>query len=441
MLLLELPLELLMEIYQYTRPADLAALAHSCRFSYSLLKDDLLTQTYGILKVFGPEGIAIVNRSDGSTFEPHNSSSRFLRTIKQFPHIAEFPRHVIVNWRKYCWCPPGVAMADCDCRSKEQYLLDGVAFEALLSQLPKTQSITFEGILAPMINFVIPNLARRSLQTDIPFPGALTSLSRLSLSFHIDDDHGFVDLQLLMWAALITSLKTLDLHKVSILKMDESYLIGDLKRWGSGSLTSNVTELNMNDCCCDTEDFRSFFRGLSSLQSLAITLDFDKDFTWEGTWFHDHISEKLLSSVKKSLQRLHLRADYGQPGSLVEFTSLRRVDISCAMTWNEEDDVVEPLVDILPPSIEEVRLIGKTADVISCEHARALFHRLPQLKPTQFPNLRKVVSTSPIPKDIAEACSAVGVRIIYNRRHCDRRQKKKIWPNFMLPVDQYDESM
>ena len=83
---------------------------------------------------------------------------------------------------------------------------------------------------------------------------------------------------------------------------------------------------------------------------------------------------------------------------------------------------------MFPASIEEMSLIDNDVDnVMPCEHARALFQRLPEMKATNFPNLKKISSTSPIPKDITQAYSAVGVAIINDRRLCHKRNKKGIW--------------
>ena len=144
---------MLKEILKYTQPADLAVLAHSCRFLYKLWRDDLLAHTYGTVEVAGPEGIATHSA---------NSCSRLLRTMKHFPTLPEYPTHRVVDWQGYCWCPPIAQDVDCDCSSKEEYLLEGVAFEALMTQLRKVQRITFKGTLAPVIETVVSNLARKS---------------------------------------------------------------------------------------------------------------------------------------------------------------------------------------------------------------------------------------------------------------------------------------
>ena len=434
MSLLVLPPEMLKEISKYTLPADLARLTHSCRFLYELLRDDLLAQTYGMVKVMGPEGIAV---------ESANSSSRLLRTIKHFPYVADLTTHVVVDWRFYCWCTFVTTYSKCNCISKEEYLLEGVAFEALLTQLRKVQRITFNGLLAPMIRFVVPNLARRSLQRDIPRPADLTGLSHLSLSFHIDDNYGLVDLRLLMWAALISSLKTLDLYDIHINdKLDRSYSLEHLDNWGFGSLTSNVTELNMRDCYIYGKHFRLLLSGFSSLLSLAFEVDELDDESCDPSLVHFcTISTKLPFSIKKSLRKLRLEAEYADLGSLVELTELRRVDISWTMIGDIYDEVVS-LADILPASIEEVGLIDNSVDsVMPYERAKILFHRLPEMKPTHFPNLEKIVSSSPIPREIMQACSAVGVAIIYDRGLCHYENTAGIWENVKLPLDKYDEFM
>lgn len=454
--LLDLPNELLLEITDLSAPEGIEQFSLCSKEIYALTKAALVSHRYR--KRWGTIDCTIP-KNPREELVRSSHPLRFLADIAFDEVIADYTTSLILGDPTYEeamsdedreeWS----ALRDVDSRFErwisttvtscpyldddesdawtEKILLGdrGPACAILITLLPNLRSMTITDHLTieTPLGFMVKQIADASSWGDRISPQSLGKLSEV--------ETGGSDFEVMLgiyapWVAL-PSMRSLRGYMVD----------GDSFRWPYPPQISGVTSIQYCYSTISARGFTELFKGIKALETVEYegggSTDYD-DSGWEPTG----IVAGLLLYAKGTLQKLDLTysksedyPDNVQKYFLVSLDAFEvlewvRLDVellfktdsdACDVVltggYVQEDGVddyhygyqAQPLVDILPASIEKLELVG----VLSGKNTASLMARLPELKPKLVPKLKKIVFEGnwSLDKTMMTACKNVGIML------------------------------
>lgn len=313
-------------------------------------------------------------------------------------------------------------------------------FALLLTLLPNIQSITVVRSPDGLFRVMVARIARSSIDSMVEKPRSLSRLRRLVITTIGEggdfEDYDYEDFSegtdLLRPFAELPSMQSIS--GTLIQSGDEIY--GGVLEWTHAPRSSRVTELSFERCRLVDNSLPNLFSGIKDLKKFTYSLGGMFD---EGNTYQPHrIISSLALHFKCSLEFLYITGafpevhsrdnDHKIPLDLQAFKALKdmRVDHTLFQDFagechtervqsNGEDETrhyypSRRLVDMLPASIETIKLEGKLSE----DRAQPLLAGLGELKGDRVPRLQKVVMNSTLAsqRQMVAACEAVGVTLV-----------------------------
>lgn len=206
----------------------------------------------------------------------------------------------------------------------------------------------------------------------------------------------------------------------SLRKLHAKRTVSDFDKWPSGdefSIKSKVTDIVIESSSVNAESFARLFSRIKCLQRL----------TYEFlNWAHGH-GDHTLMSFKETLEQyaahtlthldLHFGVMMGRSfvGSLRQFQTLKHLRIQGNMFQQypplPEDSTIVDILPSLPASIETVTLLPQDEDPTTTY----TLNELPKKREEYVPNLAKITCESNFPfvDEMFDECARVGIELVY----------------------------
>lgn len=456
--LLDLPDELLLEITHLSTPEGIEQFSLCSKDIYALTKDALESHRYR--KRWGTVNCA-PPRNSGEELIRSVHPLRFLADIALDEVIADYTTELIVGNPGYeeaesmryenrekrnalhdfgykfeQWISTEVTSCpyldddETDAWTEKILLGDrGPACAILITLLPNLRSMTItdtSGMETPL-GFMVKQIADASSWGNRTSPQSLGELSE------VDTNHSDYITWLEMYAPWVAlpSMRSLRGHTVR----------GYGFRWEYSPQISGVTNIRYCYSSISATSFTELFKGIKALETFTYegggyTGDFYEYVEWDPTG----IVAGLLLYAKGSLQKLDITYSKEQDPddeiyflvSLDAFEVLRWVRLDVELLFKTESEAwdvalpngyfqedglddyhygyqAQPLVDILPVSIETLELVG----LLSEKNTASLMARLPELKPKLVPRLEKIVfeGNCSLDETMVTECKNVGIML------------------------------
>lgn len=234
----------------------------------------------------------------------------------------------------------------------------------------------------------------------------------------------------------------------SMRRLKGSYIEGHDQPWPYEDGSSEVTEIDLDNCAIDSSSLSACLRGVRSLQSFKYTFNSCVSYTLSCLEPRGTLAA-LTNYCSKTLVHLFLNMERpekyenfedGEPflDSLRSFEVLETIRLDSAMLFEKVEESrtsiqtrdqtierltsgaknpdkgeklagIQRLVDFLPASAKTFGLLGG----LSTEDAAGMFADLVELKEKRLPNLREVCLTDndPLNQETKEACKPAGIRL------------------------------
>lgn len=329
-------------------------------------------------------------------------------------------------FNKVASCP---YLADDEINQWTENILSGIRgtiCALLITLLPNLRSMKI--IASPYEDTPLTRIVSRIAEGKFQGRTSQMALGKLS---EVDTNHSGCTTELGMYApwAALPSMRSLRGRMVK----------GHRFNWSYSPHTSGVTDIRYDYSSINAASFTELFKCIKALRS----------FTYEGgdyvngnyvEWDPTGIVTGLILYAKGSLQKLDItyskEQDPDDSGyfliSLAAFEDLRwvRLDVELLYKTNSDDWNVastdehshetglddyhyayeaQPLIDILPASIETLELVG----VLSERNTASLMARLPELKQERVPRLEKIVfeGNCSLDEKMTTECKNVGIML------------------------------
>ncbi|CAF9909913.1 MAG: hypothetical protein ALECFALPRED_006107 [Alectoria fallacina] len=305
----------------------------------------------------------------------------------------------------------------------------------LLLFLPNLEKLSLQDYTwnASRLGKMIGTIAGQDLRRNPPRSNGLSKLSQIQILGSEVNRQG-EDFEFLVQFAALPSMRTLRGKYVVALDDDDSMI------WPFGSRVSDVTEITLHQSAVGISPLTQIFSGIHAL----------KRFTYShGQFFPDNSTMKahkiigaLLEHAGESLEYVALTGycsdrfpeqdDHYNKGSLQGFRVLKEAFLHSAIhvDWVPYDgsstnpdggiygdgyqEAIRALVDILPGSIETVRLIGE--DVV--RHLDSLLANLWEQKHLRLSKLNNIIvhahlmlAHRPWVRSLTQLCDSIGVTL------------------------------
>ena len=281
---------------------------------------------------------------------------------------------------------------------------------------------------------IVDMIASRDLHGNLARTEALTRVSEIQI-FGGPNNVAGEDVEYLLPFAALPSLRTISGNFLSSF-FDEPM------GWPPGFRSSNVTEITLQRSGIETKDLTQLLSGVNNLK--RFTYSHNAVLADDRASMEAHkIIGILLEHARHSLEYLSLTGDchshnadhdqHSNNGSLQGFSVLKEVLLHSAIYVDQvpydglspdpdeglygprNKDVIQALVDVLPPSIETVQLTGPYLLRRRLDH---LLANLSKQKNLRIPKLNRITVLSqpwhkPIPgfESLTQTCNDVGVTL------------------------------
>ena len=444
--LLTLPTELLAQICNEIKPADIENFALCCHRIYDLMYDSLGLHRKKVQKFKQLSG-CYENTTTSSIID-------FLREFSLDPDLSWYPNSVILHHyprklngdyaesiiydskallEEYRFLIDEMMEASAceDCYSREGLFhltersetAPTTTIPLVVCLLQNLQSLTIKSskheceMLKALLDFIASCWHFGAPMQNPDWP--LANLREACISS--DDAYFHNTFDLFFPLAALPSMKCLRGRVIEggIMEADISWY-----EWKYQPGVSNVTELELLDCAINGKDLAQLLIGFHNLQ--VFKYHYMESDIFDDCWRPEGAVKVLRRYAKHSLNRLRLSgierwlSNNPRPSftdwrdkynlsirSLKKFTSLKVIEVEDIMLIDTTGS--KKIFELLPASVETLLILSETL----CPEFGNFCRCLPQVHQHRFPNLKQVLfqGQNPIKMKTIEACAKVGITI------------------------------
>lgn len=197
--------------------------------------------------------------------------------------------------------------------------------------------------------------------------------------------------------------------------------IGDEFEYKSVESEGGITRIKFKQTIVNAESFKFVLRSTKALRDFEYSYD-ERNFTGDTKWEPATIIRSLLLYAGHSLVSFSLTGNAGSWDVCVDdspysaksprrFQVLRRLHVQEGLFVNSVTGETHRLVDILPPSLEKLKLSPSS---FSRGHIRSVFSCFPELKESRLPLLGHITLAKGLELDEnwKVACKEVGTDVV-----------------------------
>ena len=415
-----LPNEILTEILHHLHPTDLLKVTQCCRLMHQLSEPHLMRLRYGTISVACERRTPLLP-----------TPTRILHDVLLNPSIVKYVTclEFIGQNSPYCMercATPHLHLKKALIRSPYIKKKDRSSWRSRI--IGGDQDSAFALLLT-----LLTNVLDLVLCSGWPGPCTQTMVSKIVRHFH----------KVKVYAALV-KLETVRIYNsFSDRAFKMAALFAELPslRCINGSWWWSCEEelwpLDLEACFADIEEINICYSNIAPPNIMAFLANFKdlRHFYYhvqcEVIWDPNAIREALFVHARDTLEVLSLDCkDWFMLrefiGSLREFRKLKAIGLDYHLLIDGNNPC--RLVDIFPASAEEISLYdlegGSKKGRMSQGVAAHLLSDLPELKVVHLPNLRKILTYSPIIKFLQAPCEAVGINFELDKRN---QMKRFMW--------------